>query len=139
MKKILVTIMLAWSGISGAETPQILTDAVSAYQKNGYNAFAPTLLEGAVCDKDGKIQSTITSFLPVIEKSFGKLQSLEVLREVNFSRKSKNTYFVLNYDNSPLYGVLTTFKGLNGDVVASVYFNMSAKVVLPQSMIEGEK
>ena len=138
MKKILVIAMLAWSGISCAEPPQILTDAVNAYKKNGYSNFLPVLAKGSGVEKEKSI-TALTAIFPTVEDYFGKIEGLEVLREVQTSSKIKNTYFVLNYEKGPLYGMVTTYQSPKGELLTHIVLNAMGSIVLPSSLIDGEK
>jgi hypothetical protein len=138
MKKVLILAMLAWSGISCAETPQVLTNAVNAYHKSGYTAFVPTLVKGSAIEHEKQVLS-LTAIFPAVEEYYGKLQNIEILREVKISSKAKNTFFVLNYENGPLFGLVTTYNGQGGEVVTHVLLNMAASQVLPSSLVKGDK
>jgi hypothetical protein len=137
VKKLLLLSLLSFSGMAFADGQSILNASLKSYKESGSKEFISTLLKNSPIAKEKSMLVSLESTFPTFETFFGKPMSINVLREVTVSQKVKNIFFTFNYETGPIFGMMTTFDGPNGEVVTYVTVNANQGAVLPDDIIEG--
>ena len=119
-----------------AEPLQIIDSAFATYKEAGPEEFVRKLLEGGPMEgnKDALAQS---SMLRSVETYYGKLESYELADSVDLASRIRTLYLAFNYENGPMFGAVTVFRGKNGWHTITFNFHTEAARVWPGSLLSG--
>ena len=119
-----------------AEPQQIVESSFATLKATGPEDFVKKLLEGGPMEgnKDALAQS---SMLRSVETYYGKLESFELVETVEMTGKTKVLYTVFNYENGPLFGMVTVFHGKSGWHAINFNFHTEPARVWPSSLLSG--
>ncbi|MEK0445292.1 MAG: hypothetical protein RLZZ399_613 [Verrucomicrobiota bacterium] len=119
------------------EIPKIITEGLAVYQATGAKEALATWLKGSPVEKDTTTNNNITTLLSQVEGAYGKISGFEPIRLVAVAPSVQRLYFIIKYERGPLYGLFDCFKSRSGWVVNNIEFNIVAKAIVPQAILEG--
>lgn len=131
MKKTLFSTLLMLSTLAHADSSALLHSSIEIYKNQGQKAFIGALLKNSpAADEKTKI-SSLESIFQQQENLCGKVISLDVVKELTVSPKVKNTYFVLNYEQCPLFGYAVTYDGAIGTILSWINVGSDPRQTFP--------
>ncbi|WP_126455860.1 hypothetical protein [Sulfuriflexus mobilis] len=92
------------------DMPAKLKLAMAAYQEKGTNAFLPTLFGKQTSPEANSKILQETDILKEVEKGYGRYIGLEMVDAIKISDSTRIIFFIMKYQQGPLYGVITTYK-----------------------------
>jgi len=135
MKCLFLAFSLFFSSFAAAYdlgTP--IQHASNEYLKNGLEAFIPALLKGSPMEGE-KSAYTQSSALRQIEAYYGNYLGIEPMFEKELSSKTRLVYYVMNYENSPVFGFALLYKKKEGEIVTNFNFNTKLWEIMPSEAI----
>lgn len=135
MKHVIFTISVLLSINSFAiDLGKPIEAASAAYLKNGVEAFIPALMKGSPLEGE-KSLITQSNNIRQIEAYYGKFLGIEPMREEKLSERVRLVYYVMNYENSPVFGYALLYKKPSGEIVTNFSFNTELWQVAPNEVI----
>ncbi len=111
-----------------------IEDASAAYLKDGVDAFIPALMKGSPLEGE-KSLITQSNNIRQIEAYYGKFLGIEPMREEKLSERVRLVYYVMNYENSPVFGYALLYKKSSGEIVTNFSLNTELWQVAPNEVI----
>ncbi|WP_426416145.1 hypothetical protein [Aestuariirhabdus sp. LZHN29] len=111
-----------------------LERASGAYLENGADAFIPALLKGSPMEGEQSVLAQSESIRQV-EAYYGAYQGFDVIYEKSLTNKVRLVYYIMNYENSPLFAVATYYKRNGEEIVTHFNFNTKMWDVLPSDVV----
>ena len=108
--------------------------ASEAYLKEGADAFIPVLMQGSPLDGEKSVTSQSNN-IRQIEAYYGKFLGIEPMREEQLSKRVRLVYYVMNYENSPVFGYAILYQKPAGEIVTSFSFNTELWSIAPKEVI----
>ena len=135
MKFFIALILVLYTQMSFAiDGGKPLENALEAYEAKGVDSFIPTLLKGSPLEGEKSVLTQSNS-IRQIEDYYGSYQDYEVIYEKKLTERVRLVYYVMHYENSPLFGVITYYKKKGGEVVSN--FNVHTKLweIMPKNVV----
>ncbi len=111
-----------------------IENASKAYLKHGAEAFIPALLKGSPLEGD-KTALSQSNTIRQIESFYGKFLKIEVMREKVLSENVRLVYYIMNYENSPVFGNAMLYKKNGKEIVTNFNFNTKLFVIAPIAVV----
>ncbi len=135
MKKLIGIVLLIFTQASfAADAGKPLERASKAYLSDGADAFIPALLKGSPLEGEKSVL-TQSNTIRQIEAYYGSYQGFEVMYEKPLTNKVRLVYYVMNYENSPLFGVATYYKRKNEEIVTNFNFHTELWQIVPHDVV----
>ena len=124
------------SSVDGkAPVPVIIKQALDIYKGDGAEKFLLALSKGSPIDGDRSVIAQIDG-VEKIENKYGRYLGYDIVQVHDISKRSRLTYYVMNYEKGPLFAKATSYKTENkGEVLASFYFHTSEEKIFPESLL----
>jgi len=124
------------SSVEGeAPAPTIITKALDIYKGEGAEKFLLALSKGSPIDGDRAVIAQIDC-IEKIENKYGKYLGYDIVQVHKISKRSRLTYYVMNYEKGPLFSKATSYKTENkGEVLASFYFHTSEEKIFSEGFL----
>lgn len=135
MKNLLLLILLVASFNTFAiDLGERIKTASEAYLNDGVEAFIPALMKDSPLEGEKSVTSQSNN-IRQIEAYYGKFLGIEPMREEQLSERVRLVYYVMNYENSPVFGYAILYKKPKGEIVTSFSFNTELWSVAPKEVI----
>ncbi|RRJ83768.1 hypothetical protein [Aestuariirhabdus litorea] len=135
MKWWLGVIFSLMAGLAQAlDAGEPLQRASKAYLAQGADAFIPALLEGSPMEGEAGVLAQSQS-LHQVESFYGAYQGFDVIYEKPLTARVRLVYYIMNYENSPLFAVATYYRRASGEIVTHFNFNTKMWDVLPSDVV----
>ncbi|WP_249328005.1 hypothetical protein [Pseudoalteromonas sp. S4488] len=136
MKKIYLLFVLLFSSHTSfaIELGDRIDAATEAYLKDGVDAFIPKLMKGSPLEGEKGVL-TLSNNIRQIEAYYGKFLGIEPMREEQLSKRVRLVYYVMNYENSPVFGSVILYSKPEGEVITSFQFNTELWQITPNEVI----
>ena len=107
------------------------------YSEEGAEAYLEALLKGGPLEGSKEAMSQV-NMLRTIEAYYGAYVSFEVVREVDVGKRSAFIYYVLNYEQGPVFGRATGHRRGESWCVVNFKFHTEAEQIWPAPLLVGE-
>ena len=135
MKIFITTILLIVStSVAAVDLGAPIKEASEAYLENGADAFIPAILKGSPLEGE-KSALTQSNNIRQIEAYYGKFLGIEAMREKKLSENVRLVYYVMNYENSPVFGNALLYKKKGKEIVTNFNFNTDLWQIAPAEVI----
>ena len=140
MKRIylLLALLLSCQTCFAIDLGERIIAASDAYLKEGADAFIPALMKGSPLEGE-KAVLTQANNIRQIEAYYGKFLGIEPMREEQLSNRVRLVYYVMNYENSPVFGYVVLYSKPEGEIVTSFQFNTELWQIAPNEVIFNKK
>lgn len=133
---LLVVLLCLYDTATCSETkafPQIISNALEKYQKEGADHLIPNLLIGSPIEGDKQALSQ-ANLIRQIEAFYGKYQKAELFKIVTITQSTTLIYFVMKYEKGPLYGSATVFNHNGKEVITTFNFHTDINNIFPSEI-----
>lgn len=135
MKVFITSILLIIStSIMAVDLGAPIKEASEAYLKNGADAFIPAILKGSPLEGE-KSALTQSNNIRQIEAYYGKFLGIEAMREEKLTENVRLIYYVMNYENSPVFGNALLYKKRGREIITNFNFNTDLWQIAPQAVV----
>jgi hypothetical protein len=117
--------------VFGEESPSIITNGLSAYEKSNINDGIEIWLKGSPLQNDDSTKKSIQEVMSKVEGAYGKIIGWEQIRLIKFSPSFERVYFLIKYEKGPLFATYDCYKPYNRWVISAVDFNTKLQTILP--------
>jgi len=133
---ILVSMCCSSIPVAAQETiPKIIKKALEKYEKEGADQLIPNLLKGSPLEGDKQALSQV-NVVRQIETFYGKYLNYEPLKVVNLTKSTQLVYYVMNYENGPLFASATVYKNKEKEIIVNFNYHTEFQQIIPPSFIE---
>lgn len=121
-----------------SDTPDIVLQGMSAYQKGDLHAALAVWLHGSPVENETTTERMVASLAP-IEQAYGKMVGYDVLRVVDLGAAVRRVYAVIRFERGPLYAYFDCYQQASGNwVIPTLMANARASEILPADLLAGE-
>jgi hypothetical protein len=120
------------------EPPKIVTEAMDAYKKSGYEEAFKIWMRGSPLEDDKTSYMNIRGAFTQIETAYGKMVGYEIVKSVSISPSTIRTYAVILYQKGPLFVFFDCYNSLSGWIISQIQFNTKPNLVFPDILVSGE-
>jgi len=78
---------------------------------------------------------TQSNSIEQIEEYYGSYQGFEVMYEKSLTEKVRLLYYVMNYEKSPVFGVVTYYKRKGEEIVTNFNFHTDLWKIVPNEVV----
>lgn len=129
-------LLLACEARGGTLSSNIAED-LEVYSDKGAEAYLTALLKGGPLEGSKEAMSQV-NMLRTIEGFYGSYVSFEAVREVNLGERSAIIYFILNYEQGPVFGRATGYRSGKDWSVVNFQFHTEAENIWPAPLLVGD-
>lgn len=115
--------------------PIQLKNAANAYKKSGANAFLPTLFHKQMASGNQQNMLSKTNILREVEKVYGNFVGLEMVDNIRVSNSTNIIFFILKYQQGPLYGVITTYQLKRSKRITGFKIHTEISQIIPTQIL----
>jgi hypothetical protein len=136
LSALLVCCLASSAFAAGADLPAIVTDGLTAYQKDGSQAAIAVWLKNSLLERNDTERSRLEQLLGGFETSYGKMTGYEWIKTVVFSASSERIYLLVKLEKHPIYAAVDCYKTQEGWIIPILGFDPSPELLLPATVFE---
>lgn len=121
--------------IFAGELPAKIELALAKYKQDGVENFIPEILKDSPLEGN-KALYTQSNMIKQIEAFYGKMESYEFLTEFKVTDKVRDVYYMIYYENGPVYGKATMYLNNGKEVVISFNVHTDRENIIPDYILE---
>lgn len=119
------------------EPPEIITEAMDAYKKAGYEEAYKIWTRGSPLENDKTSYMNIRGAFMQVETAYGKMVGYEIVKSANISPSTIRTYAVILYQKGPLFVFFDCYNSPSGWIISQIQFNTKPNLVFPDIFLSG--
>jgi hypothetical protein len=116
-----------------SQTPPILIAGLNAYIAFGHDSALAIWERGSPARGQASVQ--VRRGLEDLEASYGRATGFDILANVAIGSRVVRTYYVVLFENGPLYGLFDSFRTATTQIMTGFLLNSKPQEILPAAML----